>query len=101
MDHEAPKRVLLAGLLLFPMTLRPQMPPPPARLVISSQPVGATITINGTRMSQKTDATFIVSPGSYTVSVASTDLKANCGDIRVSVAAGETHSMSCIGSVWK
>lgn len=101
MSPGAPKRILFAGLLFFPAALQPQMPPPPARLVISSQPEGAIITINNKPMSQRTDAIFIVSPGPYTVSVASPDKNVNCGDRSVTVSAGETRKMNCVGTVWE
>lgn len=92
---------LVVPLLLCPLTLRPQMPPQPGKLVILSEPQGATVTINGKQVSQPTNATFLVSPGGYTVSVASPDGKLSCPATTLSVSSGQTTTADCSATGWK
>ena len=94
-------RILLVSLLLCTLGLRPQMPPQPGRLVITSEPAGATVTINGKQQPQHTNATFLVSPGSYTVSVASQDGKLSCPATTLSVSSGQTTTGDCSAAGWK
>lgn len=93
--------ILLLSLLLCPLALRSQMPPQPGRLVITSEPPGATVTINGKQVSQHTNATFLVSPGSYTVSVASPDGRLSCPATTLSVSSGQTTTGDCSAAGWK
>jgi len=91
--------------LLAPAGVVSQGPPSPAKLVISSEPAGAVIVINGQRMQQHTDATFYVSSGTYTVSVASPTLSCSSpigetlpsqpGAVRVKVSSGQTAAIMC------
>jgi hypothetical protein len=74
------------------------------RLVISSEPAGATVTINGKKQNQPTNATFVVSAGKYTVytvSVASVDGKLKCGDTRLTVSVGQAVARTCTATGWK
>jgi hypothetical protein len=79
----------LFWVLLLPAGLPSQTPPQSGKLIITSTPKGATIVINGQKMQQLTDATFVVSSGTYRVSVADADgnLK-NCATKNVSVSSG-------------
>src|ERR1700751_4228433 len=90
----------LCWALLFPPAFAAQMPPQPGKLVINSEPTGATITINGKITNQPTNATFVVSPGTYTVSVASEAGKLNCPGIPITVTAGQTQVRVCSGTGW-
>jgi hypothetical protein len=106
---------LLAFMLLLTGRATPQMPPPPARLVVTSEPAGATVTINGNKMSQNTNATFVVSPGAYAVAVSSADGKLACNQAPasaapspnpkaariVTVASGDTAQLDCTAKGWK
>jgi len=88
------------AVLLLPAGLLPQMPPGPARLVISSTPTGAVITINNRPMQQTTDATFNVSaPGTYQISVAGQAPfgggKFQCPTKTVHVDPGQTVTLHC------
>ena len=58
-------------LLLVPVAIQPQIMPPqqPGKLNIYSQTPGALVTINKQQQSQRTNAAFVVTPGSYTVLV--------------------------------
>jgi hypothetical protein len=91
---------LLLWTLLYPVALQPQMPPVPGKLLISSEPDGATITINGNKMSQLTNATFVVSPGDYTVAVSSPDRNLSCPGKVFHVASGGVVSHKCSAAGW-
>jgi PEGA domain len=91
----------IASILMFSATLRPQMPPQQGKLTISSEPTGEPVTINGRHMNQLTNATFIVSPGNYRVSVASANGGPACGDITLGVAGGQTVTRNCTRAGWK
>jgi hypothetical protein len=94
--------ILLLSLLLCPLALRPQMPPQPGKLVITSEPPGATVTINGNQVNQHTNATFLVSPGSYTVTVISRDGKLSCSPpTPLRVTSGQTVTGDCSAAGWK
>jgi hypothetical protein len=93
--------ISIALLFIFSATLRPQMPPQPGRLAISSDPAAEVININGNDMPQHTNATFAVSPGNYTVSVAKASGQPDCAVITVSVSGGQTSTRTCAAGVWK
>jgi hypothetical protein len=94
-------RALLALFLLFPAALPPQMPPQPGRLAISSERPGADIYINGPKMSQLTNAVFVVSPGQYSILVQSPDGKFHCTTEKpLTVQAGQTVPFNCVLTGW-
>jgi PEGA domain len=112
--HSRPRRpsraALLASAFLFAFSIHPQTPPAPARLVISSEPTNAAVTINGNKMTQNTNATFLVSPGTYTIAVASADGKVACNQPpnsgpkaarTVTVSSGDTAQLDCTPTGWK
>ncbi len=101
MKLETSLKLLPISFLLSPALLLPQMPPQPGRLTISSNPAGAIVSINGRQVAQRTNATFVVSPGNYRVSVASQDWKLNCPEITVTVEGGRTAARNCTANVWK
>jgi len=86
----------LLGSLTSPVVLSSQMPSL-AKLIVKSTPTGAEILINGNDTRQKTDAEFVVSPGDYTVSVSGS---ANCGGKKVTLATGETTTLTCSEGRW-
>jgi hypothetical protein len=90
----------LCWVLLCSPAIRIQMPPQPGKLVINSEPPGAAITINDKRTNQATNATFVVSPGSYTVSAQGGGGKVNCPTITLRVVSGQTVVRSCPGADW-
>jgi hypothetical protein len=94
--------LLLAALmvLLAPVTGIPQMPPQPARLIINSSPANASITVNGRKLGQRTNATLIVSPGTYTVMVGDQGSDPSCPASRATVVSGQTATWSCSGNHW-
>jgi hypothetical protein len=91
-------KTMLAVLTLLAMA--PQMPPQPGRLVISSEPAGATVTINGSVVAQHTNATFLVSPGTYAIVVSSQDGGMKCTG-SLTVTAGQTASATCTAAGWR
>ncbi len=93
-------RIVLRCVLLLPLALSSQMPPKPARLMIQSNPSGARITINGQSMSQRTDVTFLVSPGTYGVAVSGNDGNPNCAERKVQVWSGQTATLTCANAAW-
>jgi hypothetical protein len=91
---------MLAAVFLWPASLVPQMPSI-GRLVISSEPTGAMVTINGKQQNQPTNATFVVSAGTYKVSVASLDGKLKCGTITLTVPVGQAVTRNCTAAGWQ
>lgn len=76
------------------------MPPQPARLVIRSDPPNATITINKAKNTQRTNAAFTVSPGTYTVTVGDPGTATWCSASTAAVDSGQTATWSCSGNKW-
>jgi hypothetical protein len=99
MKRKNSRRVLLAAMGFWPIALAAQMPPQTAKLVIISEPSGATVTINGNPMPSMTNATFVVSPGQYTVSVAAGALV--CPNITLKIAGGQTLTRTCTSMGWQ
>jgi hypothetical protein len=91
--------MLLAAIGTLPLGASAQMPPQSAKLVILSEPSGATVKINGQTMHSTTSATFVVSAGTYTVSVAAGALV--CPDIKLIVTGGETLTRTCTNMGWQ
>jgi hypothetical protein len=100
MRYATSRTMLFVSILLCPAALSPQMPPQPGKLLISSEPAGATITINGNKVSQHTNATFLVSPGRYAIVVTSQDGRLKCSGA-LSVSAGQTAGATCTATGWK
>jgi hypothetical protein len=94
------KTLLCLAILLWPAALLPQMRPQPGKLVISSNPTGATISINGSVVSQHTNANFTVSPGNYAIVVTSPDGSFKCTGSRT-VVSGQTVSVTCTAAGWQ
>lgn len=88
--------------LLWPHILLFQSPGRPGRLVINSTPTeGAAITINGQTMKQLTNATFVVPPGKYKLSVKNQDGSISCQPRDFSVSAGQETIATCSGARWE
>jgi hypothetical protein len=85
---------------LCPPTLTSQTPVQPGRLVITSTPSGAKITVNSQATKQLTNATFVVPPGKYTVSVAGGPGSLNCPGKDVQVTSGQPTSVHCAATGW-
>jgi hypothetical protein len=90
----------LCWALLFPAAVAPQMPPQPGKLIINSNPVGLTIKIKDNPTKQLTNATFIVSAGRYTVSIADANGNVVCPEITLSVSPGQTIQRNCPSKDW-
>jgi hypothetical protein len=88
-------------LLLLAGALPAQSPRQPGKLAISSVPKGASIYVNGSKMGQPTDATFVVSPGSYKVAVSGGAGNLNCPTKSVTVSAGSQVDLNCTSAGWK
>ncbi|MGA8108455.1 MAG: PEGA domain-containing protein [Acidobacteriaceae bacterium] len=91
---------LAASVLLIPLFASPQMPPQPAKLIVDSDPPSAAITVNGRKISQRTNATLIVSPGTYTVTVGEKGSATWCAASTATVVSGQTATWSCSGNKW-
>jgi hypothetical protein len=78
---------------------RPQMP---AKLVITSTPAEAPISVDKGPANQTTPATFVVSPGTHSVSIAGQNVK-QCGadhPATVTVTPGSTWAVTCDQKGW-
>jgi hypothetical protein len=91
--------MLLAAIGMWPLAASAQMPPQSAKLVILSEPKGAAVTINGQPMNSTTNASFVVSPGKYDVSVAAGALV--CRSITLTVTGGQTLTKTCTAMGWQ
>ncbi len=106
MKNRKIRRMLSALMLVFPVGLQSQMPPQPDKLVINSDPTtGAVVTINGQQQPQRTNATFIVSPGTYQIKVVQGSQPAfTCikdGKNSVPISPGQTVVLTCTPGGWK
>jgi hypothetical protein len=91
--------LLSLAIFLRPAALSPQMPPQPGKLAISSSPTGAAVSINGSVMQQQTNATFLVSPGTYAIVVNYQNQFKCTGSL--TVASGQTASATCTAAGWR
>lgn len=99
-DRTLRHRVALYCLLLLASALMAQTPKRPGKLTISSTPKGAAIFVNGQQMGQTTDATFVISPGTFKVSVSGGGGNLNCPVKSVQVTAGGLTELSCTSAGW-
>lgn len=101
MSYKISLETLLGLVLLCPPAMSPQMPPQPCKLVIKSEPTGARVTINGVIRDKPTDVTFIVSVGTYTVSVGVEGGKPYCAGTPIILKTpGQTAEWLCSGTAW-
>ena len=91
---------LIVGGLLSSQGSFSQMPSQPGTLEIKSEPSGASVTINGTLVGTPTNATLVVSPGTYTVSVGTKGTSPYCASQSVTVQSNETKVLVCSGTRW-
>jgi PEGA domain len=77
-----------------------QSPAQPGRLVINSTPAGALITVNGKGMKERTNATYVVPPGKYTVAVSGGEGNLKCAAKEVNVSAGQETKVNCSVTGW-
>jgi hypothetical protein len=83
--------------LLFAGLLRSQTPQPPGRLSVTSDPPGATITIDDQQMNRQTPFTFAISPGQHSVSVRGKDMYCAAS---LNVQSGAAKSVHCTARGW-
>jgi mannose-6-phosphate isomerase-like protein (cupin superfamily) len=76
-----------------------QSPGQLCKLNITSTPAGAKISVNGRDTNQKTDTAFVVSPGTYTITV-SGDGKVDCENKAVQINAGQSITVHCSETGW-
>jgi hypothetical protein len=91
--------ILGSGLLSAQGSLS-QMPSQPGTLEIRSEPTGASVTINDQLVGTPTNATLVISPGKYTVSVGTKGATPYCGPQSVTVQSNETQVLVCSGTRW-
>ena len=92
--------VLLALIVLCSLVSWSQMPPQPCKLVIKSEPPNATVTINGVS-GKHTEVTFIVTPGTYKVSVGGQGGNPYCAERSISLTTpGQMVAWLCSGTTW-
>jgi hypothetical protein len=72
-----------------------------ARLIVTSTPPGAKITLNGNEVQRPTNATLVVGPGKYKIAVTGGPGNVNCGEKEVTVVAGKDVALSCTSSGWQ
>jgi hypothetical protein len=93
-------KIALCWAVICSPILSSQTPVQPGRLVITSTPTGAKITVNSQATNQLTDATFAVPPGKYTVSVTGGPGHLNCPDRDVQVSSGQPTEVHCSATGW-
>jgi len=90
----------LGCLFLFPWLLRPQAAP--GRLQVTSEPPGATVTLDNKQMPRRTDSTFVVFPGNHMVAVTGKDKTGQTMRCTASlnISSGVTKSVHCTAKGW-
>ncbi len=91
---------ILCCVLMFVPPLSSQRPQMPGRLSITSDPPGAAITIDKQRMSQSTNYTFVVSPGSHAVMLAAAGLSKCATPVTVAVRSNIVTLIHCTAAGW-
>ncbi len=91
---------LAAAIAMWPVALHAQAPTQSAQLIIVSKPVGADVMINRKKMNQPTNATFVVPPGKYVVSVIGAGGALDCADTTVTLTPGQTLTVTCTRMGW-
>jgi hypothetical protein len=92
--------LVLGSTLLLAAAAWSQMPSQPGKLEIKSQPTGAQVVIGGKLIRQVTDATLIISPGSYSVAVGRAGGSPYCAATAVTIRSNETKVLVCNGTTW-
>jgi len=92
--------LLAAATSMRPIALRAQAPTQSAQLIILSKPVGAEVTINRRKMTQPTNATFVMPPGKYVVSVVGAGGALECADTTFTLTPGQTLTVTCTRMGW-
>jgi hypothetical protein len=92
-------KLFLCWAMLCPPVL-PLQAPSLGRLVIASDPPNATITINDKVMSQPTDSTFVVGPGTYSVAVKGGPGNLSCAAKNIAISAGQSVKVTCTKAGW-
>ncbi|MDR3703912.1 MAG: PEGA domain-containing protein [Candidatus Sulfopaludibacter sp.] len=72
----------------------------PGRLSVTSDPPGAAITIDKQRVSQSTNFTFMVSPGSHAVTVIAAALPKCATPVIVAVRSNSVTLVHCAAAGW-
>jgi hypothetical protein len=90
----------LCSTLLAAAAAWSQMPSQPGKLEVKSQPTGARVEIDGTVIPQTTDATLVILPGNYTVSVGASGSAPHCPSTAVTIRSNETKVLVCKGTAW-
>jgi hypothetical protein len=83
--------ILVCCAFLFPAPSAVQMPAPLGRLHITSNPAGATISINNVKRKEVTPVLLAVVPNTYTVTIGTCPNQ----PITVAVTSGETKEVAC------
>lgn len=92
-------KLSIVSLLLF-CPLFAQLPPRAGRLVVTSDPTGAIIMVNGAQTMQRTNATLVVASGDYKLSVSDPRGGLACSEITLHVQAEETVTRHCTSAGW-
>ena len=88
------KSIPLSLLLLSP-GLFLQTGKQPGLLKVTSYPPGASVRINNNPMNGKTNATFVVTPGQYTVTAQGASGNLNCQPSPATVNSGQITTVVC------
>jgi hypothetical protein len=88
------KSIALSVLFLSP-GLFLQTAKQPGLLKVASDPQGASITIGDKLMNGKTNATFVVTPGQYTVKAQGASGYLNCQPSPATVSSGQITTVVC------
>lgn len=91
---------ILCGILMFAPLLSPQRPRMPGRLSVTSDPLGAGITIDKQLMNQSTNYTFVVSPGNHAVTVVAAALPKCAKPVNVAVRSSIVAVIHCTAAGW-
>ncbi len=88
-------KAIVCALMLLPSGPAFQTQQSSGYLHVTSDPPGVTIVINNKSTGAKTNATVVVTPGTYTVTATSGSKNLSCQPAPVQVNSGETKQVHC------
>lgn len=94
------RKLTMIVFLLLPAFVLPQRPPAPGKLLVTSDPAGANVNIDGNSIGS-TPLTLVASPGDHNVALEGANVPKPCtSPTKVTVRPALTASIGCTATGW-